>query len=170
VFARAHRRFQSERLVAPFGLVAKTTTWYLVWAGKDAQLRVDHVSRVIEASLTAETFERPESFNLAAFWEDWCRRQEENRPRFLATLRASLAVLPAIEDRFGDAVARIPAGPFTENEKGWAVVRVPFSSVEQARSHILAYGGAVEVLEPRALRLTVADFAGQIRKRYRKRG
>jgi predicted DNA-binding transcriptional regulator YafY len=49
-------------------------------------------------------------------------------------------------------------------------IRLTFRSVEEARAQLLAYGGSVEVLEPLALRLTLADFAEQAVRVYEVRG
>jgi predicted DNA-binding transcriptional regulator YafY len=45
-------------------------------------------------------------------------------------------------------------------------VGIAFDDFEQARALLLACGGAVEVLEPLALRLSIADYAEQIAQRY----
>ena len=48
---------------------------------------------------------------------------------------------------------------------GSSCVGIAFDDFEQARALLLAYGGAVEVLEPLALRLSIADYAEQIAQR-----
>jgi predicted DNA-binding transcriptional regulator YafY len=45
-------------------------------------------------------------------------------------------------------------------------VEMTFDHFEHARSALLAFGGAVEVIEPEALRLSIADFARRIAKTY----
>lgn len=45
-------------------------------------------------------------------------------------------------------------------------VRVRFATIEEARAHLLAFGGSVEVLDPLALRLSLADFASQTLRVY----
>ena len=54
-----------------------------------------------------------------------------------------------------------------ENE--WATLILPFWSLESARERILGFGGAIEVVEPVALRKSVADFAYQSVELYEKR-
>jgi predicted DNA-binding transcriptional regulator YafY len=49
---------------------------------------------------------------------------------------------------------------------GWVMLELVFDSFEQARSRMLSFGGAVEVLEPEHLRLSVLDFAQQTIARY----
>ena len=45
---------------------------------------------------------------------------------------------------------------------GWVEIELSFESFEAARERILGFGRGVEVLEPAALRRSVADMAEQI--------
>ncbi|MBN1247508.1 MAG: WYL domain-containing protein, partial [Anaerolineae bacterium] len=56
------------------------------------------------------------------------------------------------------------AGP--PDASGWLTLDLAFSSLESARSRLLALGGAVEVLAPDALRLSMADFGARIAAVY----
>jgi len=152
---------QFERLVDPYGLVAKAGVWYLVCAG-DGRMRVQRVSRILEAHLAGERFERPADFDLAAFWERWCARQEESRPTYPVTARVSpdlVALLPLyLGGRIHAALAQ--AGP--PDAEGWVTLVLPFETAQAARDRILGFGKAVEVLEPEPLRKSIVDFAVQI--------
>jgi predicted DNA-binding transcriptional regulator YafY len=53
------------------------------------------------------------------------------------------------------------------DKNGWQTLTLTFESLEAARARILGYGGAVEVLEPLALRRSVMDFAAQTLSRYK---
>ncbi|HEX6386024.1 MAG TPA: YafY family protein, partial [Anaerolineae bacterium] len=59
-----------KRLVEPYGLVAKTSVWYMV-AASYGQPQVYRVSRIQEAELTDSRFERPQDFDLDAYWQAW---------------------------------------------------------------------------------------------------
>jgi predicted DNA-binding transcriptional regulator YafY len=52
------------------------------------------------------------------------------------------------------------AGP--ADPGGWVTLRLAFETFEDARTRLLGLGRAIEVLEPRALRESVVDFARQI--------
>ena len=52
------------------------------------------------------------------------------------------------------------------SKNSWITIDILFDSLEGARKRLLAFGGAVEVLEPQALRLTMQDYAEQILSRY----
>jgi predicted DNA-binding transcriptional regulator YafY len=64
-------------------------------------------------------------------------------------------------------VTGVIEGSFYPDEQGWRRLELKFESFEEARSQLLAYGRAVEVLEPQALRLSLVDFAQQIVNFYR---
>ena len=50
--------------------------------------------------------------------------------------------------------------------EGWHVRFLVFETLEEARARILGLGAAIEVLSPRALRCTVADYAAQAAALY----
>jgi predicted DNA-binding transcriptional regulator YafY len=169
----AHREFigpqgfeRYERVVDPYGLVAKAGRWYLVCAGKE-RLRVYRVSRILDAYTTDEHFERPAGFDLAAFWKSWCAGREENRPSYPVTVRVSPDLATFLPLYFGDRIREAigQAGP--PDSEGWITLTLPFERIEAARERILGFGRAIEVLEPEPLRLSVIDFAHQIVDFYR---
>jgi predicted DNA-binding transcriptional regulator YafY len=48
----------------------------------------------------------------------------------------------------------------------WQEITLEYESFEEARRMVLSFGGAIEVLEPLALRRSVQDFAKQIQSVY----
>ena len=150
-----------EWLVAPYGLVAKAGVWHLVYA-KDDQIRVHRVSRVLDARITDEHFERPTDFDLAAFWKAWCAEHEENRPHYLVTVRVAPALIPYLPQYFGECIRDTIAQADPPDAEGWVTLTLPFETIWDARERMLGFGGAVEVLEPEPLRESVIDFATQI--------
>jgi predicted DNA-binding transcriptional regulator YafY len=156
---------QGEWVVDPYGLVAKTATWYLV-CGRQESIRVLRVSRILEAEVLEETFERPADLDLGAFWSDWCAEIEGNRRVFVVSARIAPKLVRVLPHHFGQEIRPIIAQAGPVDEDGWITLELPFETLEDARERILGYGGAVEVLRPRALRLSVADFARQIVARY----
>jgi predicted DNA-binding transcriptional regulator YafY len=150
-----------ERLVAPYGLVAKAGVWYLVCARND-RFHVHLVSDLLDVRLSDQSFDRPADFDLAAFWEAWCAEYETMLSGFTATVRVAPELLPWLPRYFGHGIhAQIAqAGP--PDAQGWVRLELSFQSFEAARDRILSFGRAVEVLEPRALRRSVLDYAEQI--------
>jgi predicted DNA-binding transcriptional regulator YafY len=64
----AHRR--TKRTVRPYGLVVKTTHWYLIaYCESRREVRTFSVNRIHQARLLAETFPWPKDFSLEAYWK-----------------------------------------------------------------------------------------------------
>ena len=158
------RQVPIEHEIAPFGLVAKGRAWYVVWQRCDGGLRVDRASDVIDARLMDETFARPAEFDLAEYWTAWAAEYEANRGFFQVTLRVTHDAFELLERDLGPQIVRIREG---EDPPEWVEVEMSFDFLDQARAALLAYGGAVEVIEPDALRLSLADYAQRIVERYR---
>lgn len=69
-----------EQLVEPYGLVARARTWYLVGAIA-GRVQVFRVSQLQAVETTQECFERPGTFDLAAYWAERGQELEANRLR-----------------------------------------------------------------------------------------
>jgi predicted DNA-binding transcriptional regulator YafY len=105
------RRFDvtTRRRIAPYGLVARAGTWYLVWAGEDGHVRVDAVSNLHRATPEADGFERPSDFDLDSFWRTWREEEEAARPPFRVRLRVRKDALPYVRDALGERHGVFPA-------------------------------------------------------------
>lgn len=152
---------QVEWVVHPYGLVAKAGVWYLVCA-RNGNVRAYRVSGMLGARLLDEGFERPASFDLAAFWKQWSASVEKNRPHYAVSARVAPNLLPYLPLHFGERIRAQIEQAAPSDADGWTRLTLHFESFEQARKRILGFGRAVEVLEPLALRLSVQDFAAQI--------
>jgi predicted DNA-binding transcriptional regulator YafY len=156
-----------ERLVDPYGLVAKAGTWYLVYPRKD-RFSVQPVSDLIDVRMTDETFRRPAGFDLPAVWQDWCESRARKRVGYAVRVRVSPAMVPFLPMYFGAPIRErvIHAGP--PDPQGWINLELSFESLEAARDRLLAFGSAVEVITPLALRLSIQDYGEQIAALYRR--
>lgn len=143
-----------EQVVAPYGLVAKANAWYVAYTYQD-NLRVQPIGRVMAATLLPQTFTRPADFDLAGFWAQWCASVEENRPVF----QARVSVSPALAAQLPPELRAQAGAPARD---GWIPLELEFESFHAARSQILSWGSAAEVLAPEPLRRSVIDFAAQI--------
>jgi len=161
---------QTDRLIAPYGLVAKAGVWHVVArygaAQKDEQLRVYRVADVLDARLTEQRFERAADFDLVDFWQTWCDGFELSRPRYEVTLRLAPHFVTAAHHYLGEEVQAAIAQADRSDEQGRVTITLVFESLEEARSRCLSVGRAVEVLEPEALRKSIRDYADQIRQVY----
>lgn len=146
-----------DRTVEPYGLVCKAGTWYML-AGVDGEPRVYRVSRIEDAEMTDETFERPADFDLRSAWAAQVGRFKSSGPERLSV---SVRVDPDFSGQFtrviGDQiVTRLSDG----------VVVLDFPAHEAAVSLLAPFGRAVEVLEPRGLRERLAELGRQLTRLY----
>lgn len=125
-----------QRTIDPLGLVLKAGAWYLV-AHRVAGMRVYRVSRVVSVGALEDACERPDGFELSAYWQEWSRAFEESRPRV-------------------EVKARGPRGERT----------LVYESLDQARRELLRHGPDLEVLEPVELRERIAATARDVADLY----
>jgi predicted DNA-binding transcriptional regulator YafY len=159
-----HFEARATWLVDPYGLVTKAGIWYLVCA-REGKIRVYRVSKVLDAQISDDQFERPEDFDLATCWNAWCDEAEQNRPHYPVKARVAPELLPHLERYFGDSVRKVVRQVGTQEEE-WITLTLPFETFFAARSRILGFGRAIEVMEPEELRLSIMDFASQITTLY----
>jgi predicted DNA-binding transcriptional regulator YafY len=150
--------------VAPYGLVAKADTWYLI-SRQQGRWRVDPVGDVLETFHSGQRFQREAGFSLAKFWETFCQEIESERSQLRVRVRVKPELL-AFAPQFLGAVQNAAPQAYPIDEDGWFVLDLLFENLIKARSQLLAYGGAVEVLAPRQLRLSLHDFAAQVLSLY----
>ena len=155
-----------EKTVHPLGLVTKDGAWHLVCLQNEL-VKVHLISDLLYAEIQPETCLRPEGFRLENFWQEYCRRAEENRSYYAVTVRIPADQLPDLERVTRQHVERIDQPPGDVQDGNLITVRLAFFSLGHARSRLIVFGGALEVLEPRALRLSMADYAEQILRKYR---
>jgi predicted DNA-binding transcriptional regulator YafY len=152
----------SERVVHPLGLVAKGSTWYLV-AHREGEIRTYRLSRIESAELLNHQADRPDGFDLAAYWEQSSTSFSKRLPRYPVTLRVSPEVLPAI--RHGVGFTRIESVEEPEAD-GWSQVVFNFGVAFEAQSFVMRHGDQVEILDPPDLRETVVQMARRILEMY----
>ncbi len=151
--------------VEPYGLVAKAGDWYIVYAHQ-GKIRARRVASLREVSLSEEFFERPVDFNLAEFWQEWSRHQEEHFSAYIALVRVAPEFIPILKVRFGKQVREKIQSTLPDSQ-GYFHVELPFETLEAARTFVIACGRGIEVLEPISLRVSVLDFARQTISLYR---
>lgn len=157
-----HYRFLNwvplQQAVRPYGLVAKAGVWYLVYeAGGRARAR--RISELTDVHVTGEQFQAPQGFALAEEWKRLCSEMQTEYP-FRALVRIESSSTPYLTSGIPTRAVSLP------DVSGWQVFEMSFIDFESARARLLARGGAVEVLEPEALRLSLQDYAKQILSRY----
>jgi len=150
-----------ERSIEPYGLVAKAGVWYMVYC-RNERLNAHRVSDLFEVWPLDESFERRADFDLAEFWSAWCVEHESQLTVFSASVRVAPDFIPFLSKYFGRSAQDNVNHETTQDAAGCVRIEMSFESFEAARERILGFGRGVEVLEPKALRRSIADMAEQI--------
>ncbi|HEU5001518.1 MAG TPA: transcriptional regulator [Actinomycetota bacterium] len=150
----------SERVVDPYGLIAKNGVWYLL-AGTPTGVRTFRVSRVEEAAVTEEPLERPAGFDLEQAWHTHTATMRPPE-RFPVTVRAD----PVEAAQFLRFAARFirPADP--PSGPGEDTVVLEFAAPGEAAFFLASFGGMVEVLDPPEVRERLAEIGRSLAARY----
>lgn len=154
-----------EQIVEPYGLVAKAGVWYVVYA-RNGRFQAQRVSKILHAQLLEEVFSRKEEFDLAVFWQGWCETLETQLPQYVVTTRMAPQLVEQLPYYFAEAALEHITVAETAKADGWRTVTLRFEYFDDARAKLLGLGGAVEVVAPLPLRLSIADYAAQIGKLY----
>lgn len=156
-----------KRLVDPYGLVAKASIWYMVAAIYGGRNQVYRISRIMEGKLTDTQFNRPDSFDLATYWQKWRNRFEARQNSLTVTLRVPPNSGPLLALLFGEGiVTSLLAAPVSEDIAGHAIISLTFDSIETACRQLLGLGTAVEVLAPYSLRQALYEQASLAKSQY----
>lgn len=169
------RSVEVERTVEPLGLVLKAGVWYAMAAvpgpsgdgtpgqgGGEPPVRTYRLDRVVAASPTETTFDRPDGFDLAAYWARGAQRFEGSLLRASARLRLSpvgLRRLPRVTDAEAARRAVESAEP---QDDGWSVVTLETEGDDVIAGQLLGLGAEVQVLDPPAVRERLAETGRRI--------
>ncbi|MFF2042574.1 helix-turn-helix transcriptional regulator [Kitasatospora sp. NPDC058170] len=165
-----YRRWQAptevERHLAPYGLVLKAGRWYLV-ARSGPDVRTYRVDQILEVQLLDGEFERPEGFDLAAFWREYVADFHARLHQGQALVRLSPRGVERLPGLLGRVVAEAVAASVRPDRDGWCRAVVPIESVDHAHTEFLKLGAELEVLEPADLRDRMAASARALAGLYR---
>jgi predicted DNA-binding transcriptional regulator YafY len=167
-YERANRAVV-DRVLEPLGLVLKAGTWYVVAvpAEDDGRgPRTYRVSRVHAAAVRDDSFDRPESFDLEAFWADYQRGYEKRVYSEVALVRLSPAGRELLFLVGPIAARRARTEMTAPDAEGWVTTRVPIESIRHGHHALLQLGEQVEVVEPVELRRLIAQTSRELAARY----
>lgn len=154
------------RRLEPYGLVLKAGIWYLVAASQGSP-RTYRVLRIQAIEVLEESFERPDDFDLTAYWANWNEEYGERLYRERAKVRLSPFAYDLLAFYQGGYVARAARESASEpDENGWVTATLPIEGIRHATYEFLRLGTQVEVLEPEELRARIAAEAAAVAARY----
>lgn len=180
VLRAGYRRWSGavHRELWPLGLVLKAGVWYLVAraggaagagaaADDERAVRTYRVGRFLDVDTLAEVFERPDGFELAAYWQESAGRLEAAVRHQSATVRLSPQARRLLPMRFGAAGVRALADAGPPDADGWVRTELAVESDSVAVGDLLRLGAEAEVLGPPDLRRALAEAVAELAARYR---
>ena len=150
-----------EAVLEPYSLVAWRGEWHLI-SRQEEIMRVMRLERILKAEILPDYFTRLPDFDLASFWKMWVVENMAHPYPFYVKALVAPEALPYLAEFRGD----LDADQSLNEKDGRMLIQLNFKNLEQARDRLLTLGGSVEVLEPLALRLSIADFAREITAVY----
>jgi predicted DNA-binding transcriptional regulator YafY len=154
-----------ERTLHPLGIVLKGGVWYLV-AATEGQVRTYRVSRIATLRILDEPADRPERFDLAAFWAESSAAYERDAPRLDVVVRVRPDRYWWLSDAAGQQAMEAAEVLDVPDREGWTHVRLRMEWPDEAGRRLAALGPSVEVLEPPELRGRVARAARELLAHY----
>lgn len=148
----------TQRGLDPYALVHRWGWWYVIgFCHVHQEVRTFRVDRIVEIGLLEKTFDLLSGFNL----QDYLKKELQSQPQITARLRfgSDFAHIVSRNQSYWEAVET--------QDDGSVEVRFLSPTLEWAASTALAYGPAVEVLEPPELRTMVADWLDATRMKYK---
>jgi predicted DNA-binding transcriptional regulator YafY len=171
---------ETERTLAPLGLVLKGGLWYLVatepgrarGAAARAEPRTYRASGIRSLRVLPSAAPRPAGFVLAAHWPEAVARFEARLMQGRATVRLSpegLRILRAVQPAVAEWAQRTQRPARAARRAGWIEAELPTEPDAYAARQLLRLGAEVEVLAPARLRAAVAAEARAVAARHRRR-
>jgi predicted DNA-binding transcriptional regulator YafY len=158
-----YRGSRSAFIAQPLGLVSKAGSWYLVAKTRD-DYRTYNVARIHDIEVTEQVFERPDDFDLAAYWERAQAEFTESFPSYVVKLRLRGDALT----RAGWTYARTKTIS-APDARGWATAELDVQDEENALRTVRTLGNDVIVRSPARLRrLAVAEARTFVRANVQK--
>jgi predicted DNA-binding transcriptional regulator YafY len=143
-----------ERVLEPWGVVLKAGNWYVVANPDDGrELRTYKVGAILDLEPLPDRFDRPASFDLAAWWRDHLRDFRARLRSGRAEIRVSALGRRRLRELMGKEIAdRFDATASAPDRSGWTRGQIPFESLTQARAELLRLGPEIVVDGPPPLR------------------
>ena len=154
-----------RRVLDPLGLVLKAGIWYVV-ARVEEQVRTYRVSRVVATEPMAERIERPEGFDLAAYWAESAAAFERDVPRIEVVVRVHPDGLDRLHAAVGGTVMRAAERLPEPDAARWTRLRLRLDYPEEAPGVLLSAGPLIDVVSPPEVREGVAATARAVAAHY----
>ena len=141
------------RTIEPYGLVLKSSIWYLV-AKSDHEIKTFKVSRIKQLSVLNQIFEQNANFDLSRYWKDSTEALEKNLYPNSIQLKLTSKGLKLLH-YFSSPYVRQHTSVISSSKDGWTHVSLPAGKHNHTLVDILRLGPDAKVIKPESLRNTV---------------
>ena len=148
----------TQRKLDPYALVHRWGWWYAIgFCHVHQEVRTFRVDRIAEITLLEKTFIQSPDFDLHTY----LKNETQSRPQIVARLRFQSSSANIVEGN------RSLWQTVESQPDGSVEVTFPAPTLEWAASTALAYGPAVEVLEPPVLRVMITEWLETTARKYK---
>jgi predicted DNA-binding transcriptional regulator YafY len=154
-----------SRRIEPLGLVLKGGAWYVIGQVGDAR-RTYRIDKVQSLVVIDERFNRPDNFDLAAFWVETTEKFEKEIYVGFAELRATELGLSRLRDLNPVCRAAVDALKAKPEANGWTGITIPVEEVKYTSRILIGVGREIEVLGPPDLRASMAEITRDMAALY----
>jgi predicted DNA-binding transcriptional regulator YafY len=157
-----------ERTIGPIGIVLKGGIWYVVALAED-QIRTYRASRVAAATPLDDPVERPDDFDLAAYWAESSAAYERDAPTVAVDVRIAEDRVWRISNVFGRGPVDRAERSVDPDFPGQVRLRLTLGYPDDVPGLLLAVGPNLEVIGPPDIRERVIKLADLVSARYREK-
>ncbi|MGP4108637.1 helix-turn-helix transcriptional regulator [Virgibacillus sp. L01] len=153
-------------MINPLGLVLKGSTWYVIAINSQNSYRNFRLSRIINFTVSEESFTRPSGFILSQYWKESKKAFIQNLPAYEVEVEVSRQIINRImfTGRFVRHLHESTKQPNSE----WVQLSLEFPTEEEAVNFILGFGNQIRVNSPVHIQNILAKKANEILELYRK--
>lgn len=157
-----------DRTLDPLGLVLKGGHWYMV-AMREGVARTYRLSNIRSLTTRDDHFQRPQDFDLPAYWADSMTRFAQDIYVGTAELRASELGLTRLKDMSPTVKSAIEAQDWPVEADGWSRLTIPVEDLSFSTRELSKIGPEIEILSPPDLRAGLTDIANRMAALYAQR-
>lgn len=151
---------ETTRVIDPLGLVSKAGVWYAIAREPGGDLRTFRAERILAAVESPQHFERPDGFDLEAYWNTTQQTMKMPEEPYDVTLAVQSEWLEMVLSYWQNAAVVLAQDDFGKT------LRITFPSDKVALGQVAGWGARVRVLEPAELRASVLEHARAILQSY----
>jgi predicted DNA-binding transcriptional regulator YafY len=140
----------SERVLAPYSLICKTSLWYLL-AEHNQNMRTYRVSRFHSLRVLNQTFSRRSDFDLPTYWQTRLQGFVDDFSDYHCTLRIHPQRIAFVKELVPGRWETVGV-PDTD---GWVTMRFKLDSDHLAKMLVFDLAGDVEIVSPPELQEAV---------------